>query len=189
MAGTGVPQMAPMHQMPPMQNPMQNPLHQQPPGPPQQHLQAQQQQQQVAEVDPVIKVRLLIPRLKESLSNLMKIAAQNFHHNAQVDNCSKSEAPLQRFDKSLEEFYSMCDQIEINLRLAVECNNLNTDSMKNTPVPVHSGKQDLPPPGQEMQSYPQFIGTIKQQISCAKEIHDSLLDCAKKIQANIDRPV
>ncbi|KAK2511257.1 hypothetical protein Q9966_016677 [Columba livia] len=43
----------------------------------------------------------------------MKVAAQNLVQNSNIDNGQKiAEGPLQRFDKSLEEFYALCDQLE-----------------------------------------------------------------------------
>ncbi|XP_064622728.1 mediator of RNA polymerase II transcription subunit 29-like [Lineus longissimus] len=159
----------------------QQPQQNQAPGPSQ--LQQQQQaqlQQQQQDVDPVAKLKVLTPHLKESLTMIMKIAAQNFHQNAQIDNCSKSsEATVQRFDKSLEEFFAICDQIEMNIKLALECNNVNADSTKNTPVLVHTSKSD--PQQGEAQSYTQYVSTVKTQVTHAKELRDMLLDCARKI--------
>ncbi|XP_068106572.1 mediator of RNA polymerase II transcription subunit 29 isoform X2 [Hyperolius riggenbachi] len=79
----------------------------------QQQLGMQQQQQ---DFDPVQRYRMLIPQLKESLQNLMKIAALNLAQNTNIDNGQKiADVPVQRFDKSLEEFYALCDQMELCL--------------------------------------------------------------------------
>ncbi|MEQ2190791.1 Mediator of RNA polymerase II transcription subunit 29 [Xenoophorus captivus] len=79
----------------------------------------QQQQQQLSQqqdFDPVHRFKMLIPQLKESLQNLMKIAALNLAHNTSIDNGIKSsDTSVQRFDKSLEEFYGLCDQVELCL--------------------------------------------------------------------------
>lgn len=59
---------------------------------------------------------MLIPQLKESLQTLMKVAAQNLIQNTNIDNGQKSsDGPIQRFDKCLEEFYALCDQLELCL--------------------------------------------------------------------------
>uniref|UniRef100_A0A8B9N924 Mediator of RNA polymerase II transcription subunit 29 n=1 Tax=Accipiter nisus TaxID=211598 RepID=A0A8B9N924_9AVES len=85
----------------------------QPPGPP---LPAQVAAAQAQDFDPVQRFRLLIPQLKESLQTLMKVAAQNLVQNSSIDNGQKSaDGALQRFDKSLEEFYALCDQLELCL--------------------------------------------------------------------------
>ncbi|XP_058050982.1 mediator of RNA polymerase II transcription subunit 29 isoform X1 [Ahaetulla prasina] len=72
---------------------------------------------QAQDFDPVQRFRLLLPQLKESLQNLMKVAAQNFVQNTSIDSGQKiSEVPVQRVDKSLEEFYALCDQLELCLK-------------------------------------------------------------------------
>ena len=58
------------------------------------------------------------------------------------------------------------------------------DSTKNTPLPVQgrSGKIDPIQPGStEPQVYSQYLSTVKAQINCAKEIHDILIDSARKL--------
>ncbi|XP_061452890.1 mediator of RNA polymerase II transcription subunit 29 isoform X3 [Rhineura floridana] len=71
---------------------------------------------QAQDFDPVQRFRLLLPQLKESLQNLMKVAAQNFVQNTNIDSGQKSnDGPVQRVDKSLEEFYALCDQLELCL--------------------------------------------------------------------------
>ncbi|MED6240878.1 Mediator of RNA polymerase II transcription subunit 29 [Ataeniobius toweri] len=88
----------------------------------------QQQQQQLSQqqdFDPVHRFKMLIPQLKESLQNLMKIAALNLAHNTSIDNGIKSsDTSVQRFDKSLEEFYALCDQVELCLVEAKNCVNM-----------------------------------------------------------------
>nr|KAF6289977.1 mediator complex subunit 29 [Pipistrellus kuhlii] len=77
-------------------------------------------QQQQQDFDPVQRYKMLIPQLKESLQTLMKVAAQNLIQNTNIDNGQKSsDGPIQRFDKCLEEFYALCDQLELCLYLAV----------------------------------------------------------------------
>ncbi|CAH1792055.1 unnamed protein product [Owenia fusiformis] len=146
-------------------------------------------QQSSSEVDPISKFKLYIPALKESLANLMKVAAQIFFRNSQIDSTVKvseeNQKNKQRFEQKLEDFYSICDQIELNLRIAIECNHQNMDSGKNTPIPVTLGKPPDHPQNQEnpqYQSYPQYLATVKTQIACAKELHNTLVECARKIE-------
>lgn len=69
-------------------------------------------------------------------------------------------------------------------RLAIESYNQTLDSAKNTPLPVQgrSGKMEAPQPGApEPQAYSQYLTTVKAQINCHKEIHDILVESAKKL--------
>uniref|UniRef100_UPI00398EA12B mediator of RNA polymerase II transcription subunit 29 n=1 Tax=Pristiophorus japonicus TaxID=55135 RepID=UPI00398EA12B len=142
---------------------------------------AQQQQQAQQQDDPVAKFKLLIPQLKDSLQLLMRIAAQNLSQNTTIDNGQKSnDTALQRFDKSLEEFYALCDQVELCLRLAFECLSQSIDSAKHSPnlVPTATKPDTVQT---ESLSYTQYLSMIKSQISCAKDIHNALLECSKRI--------
>ncbi|KAK3595961.1 hypothetical protein CHS0354_032475 [Potamilus streckersoni] len=145
---------------------------------------SQAAQSQAQDVDPITKFKqFLLPRLKESLVNLMKIAGQCLYQNAQaVDSSKPADGLQQKFERNLEEFYSICDQIEVNLRLALETNIQMLDSMKYTPVSAAIPKSD----GGQVQEgqtvpYPQFLTTLKQQIACAKELHELFSETAKKL--------
>ncbi|XP_024132988.1 mediator of RNA polymerase II transcription subunit 29 isoform X2 [Oryzias melastigma] len=142
-------------------------------------IQQQQQLSQQQDIDPVHKFRMLIPQLKESLQNLMKIASMNLSYNTSIDN-GISDTSVQRFDKSLEEFYALCDQLELCLRLAYECLSQSIDSAKHSPnlVPTATKPDTVQT---ESMSYAQYLTMIKSQISCAKDIHNALLECSKKI--------
>ncbi|KAL2077414.1 hypothetical protein ACEWY4_026918 [Coilia grayii] len=143
--------------------------------------QPQPQLSQQQDFDPVHRFKMLIPQLKESLQNVMTIASLNFQHNTAIDNGIKSnDAAVQRFDKSLEEFYALCDQVELCLRLAHECLSQSIDSAKHSPnlVPTATKPDTVP---NEALSYSQYLSMIKSQISCAKDIHNALLECSKKI--------
>ncbi|XP_017578597.1 mediator of RNA polymerase II transcription subunit 29 isoform X2 [Pygocentrus nattereri] len=158
---------------------------QQPPLGPQQ----QQQQQQQQDFDPVHRFKMLIPQLKESLQSVMSVASQNFAHNTSIDNGVKSnDGTVQRFDKSLEEFYALCDQLELCLRLAHECLSQSIDSAKHSPnlVPTATKPDTVQT---ESLSYSQYLSMIKSQISCAKDIHNALLECSKKIAGKTQQAI
>ncbi|XP_039366451.1 mediator of RNA polymerase II transcription subunit 29 isoform X3 [Mauremys reevesii] len=144
--------------------------------------------------------------------NLMKIAAQNLVQNTNIDNgqnhaqqlvrCNSGEKKfiikaqrmletrksndglVQRFDKSLEEFYALCDQLELCLRLAYECLSQSFDSTKHSPNLVPTATK---PDAVQTESLPytQYLSMIKSQISCAKDIHNALLECSNKITGKI----
>lgn len=104
------------------------------------HPQQQQPPQQPEKNDNISKVKTLVAPLRESLlviedirnvfgskcvffcfvpQNTLKISAQLLQNNNFADNGSMkgidSNSPPPRFDKHLEEFYSICDQIELHL--------------------------------------------------------------------------
>uniref|UniRef100_A0A8D0GWD4 Mediator of RNA polymerase II transcription subunit 29 n=1 Tax=Sphenodon punctatus TaxID=8508 RepID=A0A8D0GWD4_SPHPU len=138
-------------------------------------------QAQVQDFDPVQRYKYLLPQLKESVQNLMKVASQNLLQNTNIDNGQKSnDGAVQRFDKSLEEFYALCDQLELCLRLAYECLSQSFDSAKHSPnlVPTATKPDTVQA---ESLPYSQYLNMIKSQISCAKDIHNALLECSNKI--------
>uniref|UniRef100_G1SJM0 Mediator of RNA polymerase II transcription subunit 29 n=1 Tax=Oryctolagus cuniculus TaxID=9986 RepID=G1SJM0_RABIT len=102
--------------------------------------------------------------------------------------CRKSsDGPIQRFDKCLEEFYALCDQLELCLRLAHECLSQSCDSAKHSPTLVPTAtKPDAVQP--DSLPYPQYLAVIKAQIACAKDIHTALLDCANKVTGKTPAP-
>ncbi|CAM9135588.1 unnamed protein product [Bubo scandiacus] len=157
----------------------------QPPGPP---LPAQVAAAQAQDFDPVQRFRLLIPQLKESLQTLMKVAAQNLVQNSSIDNGQKSaDGALQRFDKSLEEFYALCDQLELCLRLAHECLSQSFDSAKHAPALVPAAPKGEGGAGETL-PYTQYLPLIKAQIAGAKDIHNALLEGANKITGKLPPP-
>ncbi|XP_073752120.1 mediator of RNA polymerase II transcription subunit 29-like [Callorhinus ursinus] len=137
-------------------------------------------QQQQQDFDPVQRYKMLIPQLKESLQTLMKVPAQNLIQNTNIDNGQKSsDGPIQRFDKCLEEFYALCDQLELCLRLAHECLSQSCDSAKHSPTLVPTAtKPDAVQP--DSLPYPQYLAVIKAQIA--------LLDCANKVTGKTPAP-
>uniref|UniRef100_A0A8C3UEQ7 Mediator of RNA polymerase II transcription subunit 29 n=2 Tax=Catharus ustulatus TaxID=91951 RepID=A0A8C3UEQ7_CATUS len=152
-------------------------------------LPAQAAAAQAQDFDPVQRFRLLLPQLKESLQTLMKVAAQNLVQNSNIDNGQKSaDGVLQRFDKSLEEFYALCDQLELCLRLAHECLSQSFDSAKHAPALVPAAPKGEGGPGAETLPYTQYLPLIKAQIAGAKDIHNALLEGTNKITGKLPPP-
>uniref|UniRef100_A0A6V7IU85 Mediator of RNA polymerase II transcription subunit 29 n=1 Tax=Bracon brevicornis TaxID=1563983 RepID=A0A6V7IU85_9HYME len=189
--------------IPPMQQPgpMQMGQMQQPNNPqmapnPQQHQQQaqqqaqqqqQQQQQQTTEkLDNMSKVKFLIGPLREALAMALKTAAHTLHQNSLVDIGSLKgiDPPDHRFNKNMEEFYSICDQIELHLKTAIECLSQNSSSVRYLPVPVIPTRMDPMPPAPNegpTLTYPQFLMTVKAQVAYAREVHDTLMQAARTI--------
>ncbi|ESO96429.1 hypothetical protein LOTGIDRAFT_159839 [Lottia gigantea] len=146
----------------------------------QQQQQPQQQQQHSGDLDPIYKFKALLPRLKESLSNLFRAAGDVFKHHASQDSGNRTgDSPQQKFEKSLEEFYALCDQMEINLKFALEMHCQSLDSMKYTPHHVTSSIKDSQQP--DTMPYPQYLLTVRTQINWAKEMHDVLSEFSKNL--------
>lgn len=85
---------------------------------PQQQQPPQQPQPPAEKLDNISSIKSLIGPLKESLARTMKAAALSLHQNNMTDTIKGSDNASSvppRFDKHLEEFYSICDQIESHL--------------------------------------------------------------------------
>ncbi|XP_035207936.1 mediator of RNA polymerase II transcription subunit 29-like, partial [Stegodyphus dumicola] len=88
-----------------------------------------------------------------------------------------------RFDKTLEDFFSICNQIELHLKAIQECILQQKDSVQYLPLHVTLGKQD-PSSGPSQDgnlSYTQYLSTIKGQVNFAKAVQEMLADGARKI--------
>ncbi|XP_075723657.1 mediator complex subunit intersex [Rhipicephalus microplus] len=135
--------------------------------------------------DNVAKVKALVWSLKDALSNLVRVAATNIYHTAAVDNGVRAntsdESAPPRLDKALEDFFSICNQIELNLRTIQECALQLRDSHQYLPVPVVATKPDPSNPQDGTLSYSQYINTIRAQVSFANTVHDVLNEGARRI--------
>lgn len=66
-------------------------------------------------------------------------------------------------------------------RLALENVQQNSDSAKYTPFVVNVPGENIQAPEGQTVQYSTYLSTVKNQISCAKEIHDLLMESAKKL--------
>ncbi|XP_014364217.2 mediator of RNA polymerase II transcription subunit 29 [Papilio machaon] len=165
-----------------MQMPVAGPIMQQPS--PQQMQPAMSQQTQQDKMDNISKVKTLMGSLRESLTMSLKTGAQILHQNHCIDsNPQKSlDNPVPRFDKNLEEFFSICDQMELHLRTAMTCIQQAQSAAHYLPLTVNTSRLDSGPPTQDTQlTYPQYLNTVRLQISYAKDIHDTLVAAAQNI--------
>ena len=53
-----------------------------------------------------------------------------------------TETNVPRFDKQLEEFYSICDQIELNLQAAIGCASQVSSGQRHVPSQVTVVRQE-----------------------------------------------
>lgn len=117
----------------------------------------------------------------------IKSAAQllqynNFTDNGPIkgfDNNANQTPP--RFDKHLEEFYSICDQIELHLKTSMICMQQNAAIQRYLPTPVIASRVEPCPNNENALSYPQYLTAVRHQITYAKDLHDTLICAAKNI--------
>ncbi|XP_034835747.1 mediator of RNA polymerase II transcription subunit 29 [Maniola hyperantus] len=146
--------------------------------------QAMPQQTQQDKMDNISKVKTLMGSLRESLPMTLKSAAQILHQNYNVDSNTQKgmDNPVPRFDKNLEEFFSLCDQMELHLRTAITCIQQAQSAAHYLPLTVIPSRLDSGSSTQETTlSYPQYLNTVRLQISYAKDIHDTLVAAAQNI--------
>lgn len=140
--------------------------------------------------DNVARVRMLVGSLKDSLSEVVRVAAMNIYHTAAVDNGVRAspDASPQRLDKALEEFFNICNQIEFNLKTIQECVLQEKGSQHYLPIPVHPNKQEPSGPQDTAMSYSQFLSTIGSQVAFAKELQEILSESASQLQQQQQPP-
>lgn len=118
----------------------------------------------------------------------LKTAANLLQYNNLIDNGpiklttmdNSNQAPP-RFDKHLEEFYSICDQIELHLKTSILCLQQNSASQRYLPSTVMTTRIEPIPTNENALSYPQYLSTVRQQIAYAKDVHDTLICAAQNI--------
>lgn len=116
----------------------------------------------------------------------LKTAANLLQYNNLIDNgpiksIDNSNQSPPRFDKHLEEFYSICDQIELHLKTSILCLQQNSASQRYLPSSVMTTRIEPIPSNENALSYPQYLSTVRQQIAYAKDIHDTLVCAAQNI--------
>ncbi|XP_063233783.1 mediator of RNA polymerase II transcription subunit 29 [Bacillus rossius redtenbacheri] len=160
--------------MPPQGTPQQPPTMQQ----------SQQMSQPPDKLDNISKIKSLVGPLRDTLAITLKSASQAIHQNSLIDVGSSKgvDIPTIRFDKHTEEFYSICDQIELHLKTSIECMNQGSSSQRYLPSAVVPTRTE-PLPGQDQATltYPQYLGTVRSQVAYAKEVHDTLVAAAQNI--------
>jgi len=152
----------------------------------QQQLQQQQIQQHshLPDNSSIKKLKALVPHLKKSLSNLMRLAGEALRRDdIYASSSSASAASTSSVEKALEEFFSICDQLEMHLGIALEGFNqviqhkkyLNPEYLKFSFAPGQS--PDV------VQQYSAFCTVIRSQVALASSLHDALVNCADQILA------
>eukprot|EP00095_Tigriopus_kingsejongensis_P007590 snap_masked-scaffold417_size177606-processed-gene-0.14 protein:Tk07590 transcript:snap_masked-scaffold417_size177606-processed-gene-0.14-mRNA-1 annotation:"glia maturation factor gamma" len=86
-----------------------------------------------------------------------------------------------KFEAHLEEFYGVCDQIELNLKSAIDCINQTESSNSYMRIPPVPNRLDTTGNQGEFLSYPQYIATSKQQINFSNEVRSLLHQAAEDV--------
>ncbi|KAJ2954762.1 hypothetical protein O0L34_g3065 [Tuta absoluta] len=141
------------------------------------------QQPPPEKMDNISKVKTLMGSFRECVPNTLKSAAQVLHHNYSTDSYSQkgNVDVVPRFDKNLEEFFSLCDQMELHLRTAVTCIQQAQSAAHYLPLTVIPSRLDPTSAQETTLSYPSFLSTVRLQISYAKDIHDTLVAAAQNL--------
>ncbi|XP_040572971.1 mediator of RNA polymerase II transcription subunit 29 isoform X1 [Lepeophtheirus salmonis] len=162
--GTQLPQQSQMQQQPPQQVP-----------PP--------QRSQPQEDKLVSNARKLVcGPLKDKWSQTLREAAlriyQNGVHDVGLPGTSSNLPPQGKFENNLEDFHAICDQIELNLKCAIQCMNQSSASNRYMPIPPNLSRTEL---GNDYLTYPQYINTSKQQIIFAEDVRQMLNQAATDV--------
>lgn len=111
------------------------------------------------------------------------------------------ETPVPTFDKNLEEFYSICDQIELHMvhfvkkclcihiiasefqfqKTSIKCLSQAESSNRYLHLPVAPTRSESLGINDNTLTYPQYLSTASSQVAYAKEIHDTLIAAAQNI--------
>lgn len=90
---------------------------------------------------------------------------------------------MPKFDKQLEEFYSICDQMELNLQAAIACATQVSSSQRHMPAQISMARQE-PHISHDFITYPSYVGVAKNQVSYVKDIIDTLNDTAQNLSGD-----
>lgn len=110
------------------------------------------------------------------------------------------DVQMPRFDKHLEEFYSICDQIELHLvsilmnhfqsvifyvfvlqKTSIKCLTQAESSNRYLHLPVAPTRSENIGMSDNTLTYPQYLATVSTQVAYTKEIYDTLVAAAQNI--------
>lgn len=114
------------------------------------------------------KSREMVPQMKDKWNTAMMEGGKALHQAALADSGAirQQDLPQNKFETSLEDFHSVLDQMELNLRCALETTNQCQSSQRYMPTTL---------------TYPQYIATAKQQVGFTSDIRQMLKQAAQDI--------
>jgi len=153
------------------------------PNPSQQQINQQQQQRRTE--DHVTKVRELVSGpLKAKWQETLRHASEKINNTTVIAASAGVPVPPNNstsFESSLEDFFSVCDQIEANLRTALEIHVQSSSSLRYMTIPPAPNRVDLTGSQQanpDGLSYQQYLQTAKQQAQFTSETRSQLIKAA-----------
>ena len=145
-------------------------------------------------LDNIGKIKLSLGPLKESIQSMFKIASVVLQKNSAVDNLKRDTCDPPKFEKHLEDFYSICDSIELHLVTAANCIQQQNSSHKYLPGNLENSMN--------LVSYGNYLTTVNLQfckliillninkfqarghVSNAKDLHDTFISAAQNISTS-----
>lgn len=140
--------------------------------------------QQPHQLDNIGKIKASLLPLKESLQNTFKAAAAVLQKNSAVDNLKRDNCDPPKFEKHLEDFYSICDQIELHLVTAASCIQQQNSAQKYLPGNVASMPFNLSDNQMNVMSYSNYLNTVRAHVSTAKDLHDTFISASQNISSS-----
>jgi len=116
------------------------------------------------------KSRDLLPVLRDKWGVAMQEGGAALQAQAKPPDWTqdgRGQEQQNRFESSLEDFHSTIDQMELNLKCALETTGQSQSSQRYMPLPLLS--------------YQQYIGTAKQQVTFTAGVRDMLRVAAQDI--------
>jgi len=139
-------------------------------------------QQQEIHMTSSEKIKVLVPHLKKSLGNLMRLAAEAIKR----DDPSISSGPnlplnTHALEKAFEEFFALCDQLEMHLSIVLEgfCQVIQHKKYLNPECLKFSFPPTAPPDAATQ--YAAFTTVVRSQVALATSLHDALAGCADQL--------
>lgn len=140
--------------------------------------------QQPHQLDNIGKIKASLIPLKESLQNTFKAAAAVLQKNSAVDNLKRDNCDPPKFEKHLEDFYSICDQIELHLITAASCIQQQNSAQKYLPGNVASMPFNMSDNQMNVMSYSNYLNTVRAHVSTSKDLHDTFISASQNISSS-----
>jgi mediator of RNA polymerase II transcription subunit 29 len=140
--------------------------------------------------DPIGEAQGLLPVIKQSLGNLIKVACEALIHQTSMDDNEKLDVAAIKpgqFDRQLENFYSVCDELQVCLITALDAVVQSRESSDIYKVVDAPGPGDAQVPRTHQTftlSYDQCLDAAEKRAAEIKELHDILQEFAHSLKTS-----